>query len=203
MRNFKLQCFINKLVLLVVVLISRTLRIKVIGKIPEHRAIYTFWHGNFFPLIFPFRRMDMALLVSTHRDGEYLAQGAKALGYKVIRGSSDNRGMAGMLDLLRLSTSSIAFATDGPRGPRNVVKIGILKISELSGMPLVPVGIGISRYFELKSWDRFKLPHLFARCVIKVGKEFYIKSADETARQEFEKELIRLNDEAGRMVGKE
>lgn len=144
----------------------------------------------------------MALLVSTHRDGEYFATSAKALGYKVIRGSSDSRGMRGMLELLRLSKSSIAFATDGPRGPRNVVKIGILKIAELSGIPLVPAGTGISKYIEFKSWDRFKLPLPFAKCVINVGKEFYIRKSDEEERQGFEKELIRLNEEAERRVEK-
>lgn len=202
MPTSRVQGVVNRILPLIVVLISRTLRIKIIGKIPEHRAIYTFWHNNFFPLIFPFRKMDMALLVSTHRDGEYLAQSAKALGYKVIRGSSDNRGMLAMLEILKLSGGSISFAIDGPRGPRNIAKIGALKISELSGMPLIAAGVGMSRYIEFKSWDRFKLPHLFAKCVINVGREFYIKNADESARQEFEKELIILNEEAERMVGR-
>jgi lysophospholipid acyltransferase (LPLAT)-like uncharacterized protein len=189
--------FLSKLVLALVVFITGTLRFKIIGKVSKSRVIYTFWHNSFFSLIYPFRKEDVALLVSAHKDGEYLSRVATSLGYKVVRGSSRGaHAISGTLELLKLSTSSIAFATDGPRGPRNIVKIGIIKISELSGLAIVPVGVRISKYIEFNSWDKFQLPLPFARCIINIGKPFFVKKCDEETRKQVEEELIKLNKDA-------
>ncbi|MDD5529066.1 MAG: lysophospholipid acyltransferase family protein [bacterium] len=189
--------FLSKLVFVLVIVITRTLRLKIIGKASKNRAIYTFWHNSFFPLIYPFRQENIALLVSAHKDGEYLSRVATSLGYKVIRGSSRGaHAISGTLELLKLSTSSIAFATDGPRGPRHIVKIGIIKISELSGLPIIPAGIGISKYMEFNSWDKFQLPLPFARCVVNIGNPFFVKKCDEETRKQLEDELVKLNKDA-------
>jgi hypothetical protein len=34
-----------------------------------------------------------------------------------------------------------------------------------SGLPIVPVGIGFSRAWRAKSWDRFAVPKPFSHCV--------------------------------------
>lgn len=189
--------FLSKLGLVLIIIITRTLHFKIVGKLPKNRFICTFWHSSFFPLIYPFRKRNVALLVSAHKDGDYLSRIAVSLGYKVIRGSSKGiYAVRGTLKLLKLTTSSIAFATDGPRGPRNVVKIGIVKISELSGLPIIPVGIGISKYIEFNSWDRFQLPFPFAKCVINIGNPFLLEKCDEKTRKQLETELTTLNKNA-------
>ncbi|MDD2890815.1 MAG: lysophospholipid acyltransferase family protein [bacterium] len=189
--------FLSRLVFVLVIVITRTLRFKIIGKVSKSRAIYTFWHNSFFSLIYPFRKEDVALLVSAHKDGEYLSRVATSLGYRVIRGSSRGaHAISGTLELLKLSTSSIAFATDGPKGPRNIVKIGIIKISELSGLAIIPVGIKVSKYIEFNSWDKFQLPLPFAKCVINIGEPFFVKKCDEETRKQLENELIKLNNDA-------
>ena len=57
-----------------VVLIGKSLRIKNIGVIPSDSVIYIFWHSDLFPLIYAKRGKNISILVSTHRDGEYLSR---------------------------------------------------------------------------------------------------------------------------------
>ena len=58
---------------------------------------------------------------------------------------------------------------DGPRGPAEVVKPGIVGLARLSGAAIVPVAVGASSEWRLGSWDGFRIPRPFARCVVRFG----------------------------------
>ncbi|NLP06215.1 DUF374 domain-containing protein, partial [Candidatus Fermentibacteria bacterium] len=51
-------------------------------------VLYSFWHGRQLPLIFTHRREGVTVLVSSHRDGEYVARVLEAMGFPTIRGST-------------------------------------------------------------------------------------------------------------------
>lgn len=182
---------------MLVVVIGRTLRIKLMGTIPEDRAIYAFWHGLFFPLIYAYRKYNITLMISQHRDGEYLAGITKPLGYGIIRGSSGETGAKGFLKLLKVEKSSFAFAPDGPVGPRWHFKVGMLKLAEYTGLPIIPVGIHISKKIIFGSWDHFNLPLPFSRCTIRLGSPVYVKKATEQMRKKVEAALLKTNTLAG------
>ncbi|MCK4307960.1 lysophospholipid acyltransferase family protein, partial [candidate division WOR-3 bacterium] len=176
MDEFKLR-LVSWVGRLLVTVIGRSLRIRDEGEIPEGTVIYAFWHSDSFSLIYAHRFQNVVVLVSTHRDGEFLTRIVKPLGYKVIRGSSSGEGARGFLKLLKLNNSSFAITPDGPVGPPHQVKDGVLKLAELTGLPIIPVGVGISRLVRFGSWDRYKLPLLFSRCVIYWGTPIWVKKS--------------------------
>lgn len=125
-----------------------------------HPVIYAFWHGRLMVPSWTHRDRGVGILISRSADGEYVARMAEKLGFHVIRGSSTRGGEEGfrlMLDCLR-SGRDVAVTPDGPVGPRYEVKKGMIYLARASGAAIVPVGIGISRYKQLASWDEFRVP---------------------------------------------
>jgi len=60
-------------------------------------VIYVLWHSRILPLLYHRRDEGVALLISRHRDGGYLAELSERWGYRVVRGSSQRGGEAGLL----------------------------------------------------------------------------------------------------------
>lgn len=185
---------------LMVTLIGRTLRIKNVGAIPKGKVIYAFWHSDFFPLIYANRFKNIAVLVSTHKDGEYLSKVIEPLGYRAIRGSSDDGGKKGALQILKSNEDGIAIAPDGPKGPVKQVKEGVVKIAQLTKLPIVPVGVWMSNPIIFGSWDRFKIPLPFSKCIIYWGKPIEIKESTKEMKRKVESVLIEANEYAYRLI---
>jgi len=126
------------------------------------------WHGQLLPMLYVLRFQSVATLISTHKDGELIAQIAKRLGYRLIRGSSSkgaDRALLGLVRALR-DGSTVAVTPDGPRGPNRTLAPGALVAAHRAGAPVVAVGVHASRAWCLKSWDRFMIPKPFARVTI-------------------------------------
>jgi hypothetical protein len=67
------------------------------------------------------------------------------------------------LSLIRCEQSAhLAITPDGPRGPRRQVQLGVVLLASCTGLPIVPVGIGYSRAWRARSWDRFAVPQPFS-----------------------------------------
>ena len=199
MNEFKLR-IVSLIGRFLVITVGKSIRIKNVGEFAEGKAIYAFWHSDFFPLIYAHRFKNMVGLVSPHRDGEYLTRVIRPLGYKVVRGASGDEGAKGAIRILRLKDSNFVIAPDGPTGPAYQVKDGILKLAELTGLPIVPVGVGISKFIRFGSWDRFKLPLLFSRCVVYFKHPIWVKKSTEDLRVQVESELIDANLQANLLL---
>jgi hypothetical protein len=75
-----------------------------------------------------------------------------------------------------------------------VLKSGVIALARLSGAPIVPMAVGTSRYWQLRSWDEFRIPKPFARCVMRFGEPIRVsvdadRAAQEAARKEVEAAL--------------
>jgi lysophospholipid acyltransferase (LPLAT)-like uncharacterized protein len=84
---------------------------------------------------------------------------------KVVMGSTGFGGRAAadaITELLRKGHSTVAFP-DAPRGPRCVLKDGVLHMSRKSGVPIVAIRCRMSSFVELKGWDRKRIPLPFGR----------------------------------------
>jgi lysophospholipid acyltransferase (LPLAT)-like uncharacterized protein len=111
-------------------------------------------------------------LVSCSKDGSLQNGAMRALGMRVLRGSSSRRGAIGLLSVIRglRSGQDAAFAVDGPRGPRGSVKPGAELAARLGDGLCVPVGCAARRKLTVRgSWDRFALPLPFTRVLICMG----------------------------------
>ena len=87
------------------------------------------WHGN---LLIPF--MNLATnnyygLAGTNQDAEIIAKIGLKLGWKLLRGSSSDKGpeiFAEIVNLLDNPPCLVAMTPDGPKGPERIPKPGII-----------------------------------------------------------------------------
>jgi len=135
------------------------------------RYVFAFWHSRMLPLVFTHRGSGAAVLISQHRDGELIARIIERLGFTTARGSSTRGGEEGLREMLRVAESgrAIAITPDGPRGPAEQVKPGLVYLASRTGFPVLPVASAASRAWRFRSWDRFRFPWPFARVVVGYG----------------------------------
>jgi lysophospholipid acyltransferase (LPLAT)-like uncharacterized protein len=137
----------------------------------DGKAIVAFWHQRFFGVIGYARTFSSYApsgIISMSRDGDVIAQVATLCGIRPIRGSSSRGGKEALAAIVKdLKENRLAVhAVDGPRGPRGVVKAGLMRMAQLSQAAIFPVYISIDRAWILKSWDRFLIPKPFSRILI-------------------------------------
>ena len=84
----------------------------------------------------------------------------------------------------------VALTPDGPRGPKYRISPGIIKLSQLTGVPVMPIHIQYSSFWELKSWDAFRIPKPFSRVTVIFGPLYLICPTSDDAA--FEAERARM-----------
>lgn len=133
-------------------------------------VIAIFWH-EYIPALFYLRgHTNTSMLLSRHRDAEWLAHAAKHMGFGAVRGSSSKGGGQALRELLfQAGAQNIAITPDGPLGPRRSLAQGPIFLSSKLRMPLVAIGIGYDRPWRLSTWDRFAIPRPYSRCRIIAG----------------------------------
>lgn len=144
----------------------------------KHPFIPVYWHqhhvyGAYLMLKLKNRGVNIGFLISPSADGDMSASVAKSWGAATIRGSSTRTGAKALRDLYLAITKqgiSPVNTSDGPTGPLHVFKPGAIMLAQLTKSELVPVSYAASRYWQLKSWDKFIIPKPFSRIVICVGK---------------------------------
>lgn len=142
-------------------------------------CLYAMWHRNQC-LVYGFHdRPGVSVLISNSGDGEVVARGIKHMGFKIVRGSKSRKGAVEstlqMIDDLK-ADRRVAIMVDGPHGPAEVVKDGIIKIAKLSGKPIVPVCWYSSNknLFSLPTWDKLTMPVLNVNLINLYGEPIYV-----------------------------
>lgn len=161
-------------------------------------VLYAVWHGQMLAPLWHRRREGITLLVSGHDDGGRLADAATAWGYRIVRGSSTRNAVTGMRGLLRaLRSRGLAAVTpDGPRGPPNVVKIGVVAAAQRTGAAIIPVAAAASAAWRFRSWDGFLVPKPFARVRIVYGAPVLVEEGPADLRHGADR-LVAALDAAG------
>ncbi len=136
----------------------------------QQPAILIVWHESIvLPIGLGFHS-PVALLVSQHRDANWLNSAAEGMGFAIVRGSTTRGGSGALRKLKELSaTHSMVITPDGPKGPRRVMNIGAVYLAALLQLPIIPVGVGLSRPWRLNTWDRFAVPKIGHRARIIFG----------------------------------
>ena len=131
--------------------------------------IYVFWHNRILlvPIIYKRFRSGRKghCLTSPSKDGAIIAGVMQRFGIGSVRGSSSRGGSSAMREMALIleKGEDIGITPDGPRGPKYHLHPGAVKLAQLTGVPLGPIHIEYSRYWELKSWDAFRIPKPFSR----------------------------------------
>lgn len=175
----------SRLAYFVISLWSRTIRAKRVGMYEDSvklfnsgGVIYGFLHGEQFILYRLHENRGVAIMTSLSRDGELQAGILKKFGYKTVRGSSSRGGaeaLINMIEIIRRDKGSAAFAVDGPRGPFEKVKPGIIYLAMKTGRPIIPMRVLYSSARTLEdAWDKYKVPLPFSSATIIYGEPFYV-----------------------------
>lgn len=150
---------------------TATLRYRRLGPEIAGPGLVAFWHGDQLPLFGVRPATQLVAPVSLSRDGRLQAAILARLGIRRVDGSSSRGGARAALGLLRaLRGGAVALmAVDGPRGPRGVVKPGVVYLARRAAVPIWPVGVAVRRGRRLaRAWDRYLLPRPFTRTVVVV-----------------------------------
>jgi len=172
----KLLLFLgNNLLGFVIRVLCKTVKYKIINKNcidslkkKNQNYVLGFWHGTMLAPWYLHRNSNFAAIVSKSKDGEILSKILKVWNYYVARGSSHKGGKEAVKQLLNFASKkkSVAITPDGPTGPEHKMKPGAVITAKKSGIPLVLVGIGYSKYYQLNSWDKFQIPRFFSTATI-------------------------------------
>jgi lysophospholipid acyltransferase (LPLAT)-like uncharacterized protein len=156
---------------------------------------------------FAYKGTGAKVLISRHRDGEFITRIIRYFGLGTVRGSYGKRSVSQVRQMLAelKQGTDIAITPDGPKGPRHQIKQGLVELARLAQKPIVPVTYSASKKKVFHSWDRFLLPCPFSRVFFLWGNPVYVPrdlpgDALERVRQEIEHTLISLTETADRMA---
>ena len=171
-------------------------------------VVAAYWHSRIMMAhsIWPTKAKPYNMMISLSPDGQFVARAAEILGRNVIRGSSSKKRDGanqdkGALKAFRLMVSAAkngegSFITpDGPRGPRQRIQDGAIRMAKSAGVEIMPVAMSIKGSKYMNSWDRFVIPPLFSKGLIIYGEPVKIAGNDEISLENAKIQLeTRLNE---------
>jgi lysophospholipid acyltransferase (LPLAT)-like uncharacterized protein len=151
------------------------------------------YHGRMVGLLRVGRRRDeLTILVSRSRDGEIISRALLNLGFNLARGSPGRRAVEGAKQLIDASRAgqTLVMTVDGPRGPQQEVKPGIIRIAEMTGLPIVPFVSRARTNWWFWGWDLFMGPFWSTPMVYLYGEPIAVPpDCDEDQREEYRRRL--------------
>jgi len=175
---------------------------------PSERYLFCGWHEQLLFGGFAARSHSLSAMVSQHRDGGLVAGAFRAMGMTIVRGSSSRGGAAALRQAIEVTRAChMAITPDGPRGPRRVLKEGVVYLASRTGLAVVPVACASDRSFLIRgSWTDLIVPFPFGRTWMVYGDPILVPPGirrDELARytQLVQQAVEDLNDRAVELSG--
>lgn len=150
----------------------------------DENIIVAMWHGDLLmqPLNYRhFRKKGtIKVIVSEHRDGETIRKVVDYLGVGALSGSSTRGGAKALIGAIKALKNGIdvAITPDGPKGPLYSVADGIVAISQKTKAKILPFSSVASKYWQLKSWDKFIIPKPFGTIDFYIGEPFDLEGLE-------------------------
>lgn len=173
--------------------------------------ILSFWHNRLMMIPFlankalrevknerpKFRFMTLA---SKHGDGRFVGRVMEKFNFVSVLGSSQDgrKKKSRGIDVKSLrqifngfkNDNSLGMTPDGPRGPNQKINGEIINIARISGAVIFPTSYSCSRYKELKTWDKFKIPLPFSKLCFYCDDPILVtKEVSDKEIKEFEESL--------------
>ncbi|MBI5442948.1 MAG: lysophospholipid acyltransferase family protein [Deltaproteobacteria bacterium] len=191
-------------------LVALTSRYRISGHEEVERArerggavLWAIWHNRLLGPLLIHRRRKIGVVISRSRDGELISRVVAGFGYVPLRGSSSRAGASALIAVLRHLRRGfdVAFTPDGPKGPRYTVQPGLTYAARRADVPVIPVGVGMSRKLVFSSWDRFQVPLPFGTIQLVYGAPLAFGRADEAADAETVRSaILEVTDRADRLL---
>jgi lysophospholipid acyltransferase (LPLAT)-like uncharacterized protein len=128
-------------------------------------------------------------------------------GYGLIRGSTRKSGKAVVQKMSKVFENAgiVAVTNDGPKGPPRIAKAGSTSLALKYNVQIITITGSATKYWQMKSWDRFMLPKPFGKIQLIVSPPLNITEELKTAEEEVQHLSDFMNkyqDEADRLTGK-
>jgi lysophospholipid acyltransferase (LPLAT)-like uncharacterized protein len=160
---------------------------KLLTEGPDRKpVIWAFYHGRMVGALGLKPRSRLKILMSPSRDGEMIARAGVRLGFSIARGSSKQGAVKGALELVEAvkEGKDLVFMVDGPRGPRFEVKPGVIRMAEMTQLPVVPFVCHARDCYWMGSWDRFMAPRWSTPIVYIFGEPLSVPKGSSEAEQQ-------------------
>lgn len=133
----------------------------------DETFIMACWHGELLMIPYAYTRYKknphVKLVISEHFDGNLIAKTLNFFGFDTIRGSSTRGGAKALIQSIKEIKNGydLGITPDGPKGPRHEVHDGIVAMAQKAKVKIALVEIKPSKFWQLKSWDKFVIPKPF------------------------------------------
>ncbi|MBL7012874.1 MAG: DUF374 domain-containing protein [Candidatus Marinimicrobia bacterium] len=144
-------------------------------------VIISCWHGQLLAVFMHLSGNNYYGLTGMHKDAELISQIGNKMKWTFLRGSSKERGkeaFSEIVDILTSKSTLLAITPDGPSGPARVPKPGVIRASQKTGAPVVPVTVHSSRNWAFTNWDTFFMEKPFGKIWIEYGKPIYFSEEE-------------------------
>jgi lysophospholipid acyltransferase (LPLAT)-like uncharacterized protein len=182
-KNFLIQKILAFIAAIYIHVVAVTSNIKFINNsIPEQYwkndrpFILAFWHSQLMMISFSWKnKKKLNIRASGHSDGRFGAYIGKYFKLNNIPTYDKHKNIS-LRPIFKLLQQKdyIGIAPDGPRGPKEKMSEGIIKIAKKTKIPIIPIGFWSSKNFQLKSWDSFLISKPFSRCSFVWGEAMVI-----------------------------
>lgn len=150
--------------------------------------IIVFWHNRLMMIPFIAKKVkklhpfyNFMTLASKHGDGQFVGQVMENLGLISILGSTQSdknkrsKGI-GVASFKRIFSGfkagySLGITPDGPRGPNQKINGEIINIAHKANVGVLALSYSSSKFIELKTWDKFKIPLPFSKICFYLDEE--------------------------------
>ena len=181
----------------------------------HHPAIIAMWHGEFM-LVAPLapKGFGFANMVARHGDAELIGTALETFDMTLVRGGGaagrrrDRGGTRAFLEALRLleNGTSITMTADVPPGTPRRAGLGIIKLAQKSGRPIIPIAVASSRFVTVDTWSRMTVNLPASRLSLVTGDPVTVDAAAdaaelEAARAQLEAKLDDATRRAYKLVG--
>jgi len=136
--------------------------------LPNEPVIIVFWHGNLLMQAYIYYQLrkkghPIKLMISEHFDGKIIAKTMHYFQFDAVHGSTTRNAAKVLIRALRSlkAGEDVGITPDGPKGPRHSVSDGVVVMAQKTGAKVVAVHCIPTKYWEIKSWDRFTIPKPF------------------------------------------
>jgi lysophospholipid acyltransferase (LPLAT)-like uncharacterized protein len=157
--------------------------------------VVAIWHQRFLPAlayVTKFRYFKPIVMISQSSDGEVAARLARRLGLVPVRGSSSRGGTTALRAITEALKKNpvVIHIVDGPKGPKGIVKPGLISMAQMSGAVILPIIVSAKKAWVIGSWDRFLIPKPFSEVTIEWGQPFAVpRDLDPDRSEEIRKEI--------------
>ena len=165
--------------------------------ITKKKVLVFFWHNRL--LMAPFcwnYKNKFKMLISQHHDGRIISYAVSHFGIETIQGSSSKSKISSAKSILKEleGLNVVGITPDGPRGPKEKIKEGIISIQKKTNAIIIPLSYSARFKIKLNSWDNFIFIFPFNKFVAVWGNPITYNSKESILKniQRVESELKRV-----------